>query len=125
MPLFILVLLSLFLCKDAVVGSALNTILSCVMGIGFLSFPILFIVLNFRHLKSGQTWGYKIMGLKLVSEDGKDIANQALARAFSKLIMTCLMVTYVVPAIHGVLVFGSKGEKDILDRAFGTKAVKA
>jgi len=99
--------------------------LSLLLFLGFLLVPISYIYLNIKQIeKKSATWGYRMVGLILINDNGSKIANKKLIiRSIIKMVFIPLYFLWLPALIHVLIIINSKGENDLIDRLFQTKAI--
>lgn len=91
---------------------------------GFVSLYIYF-YLQYKHIVKGQSWGYKLMGIKLVYPENSNNKKLALIRTILRPFMGLLAITSIVVAVwHMALMMSSDGKEGLMDSLLKTSAVE-
>ena len=127
--LFIMVVLSGMLVMYLIVSALLqllnlhgsNIAFTLILFIGMFTFGLVWPI--FSIVKNKQMLGYKLMKVKLIRTNGKDISRKRwLFRTVTKLIFMLIPSISFIAFVTALMI--TRGEKDILDFMFDTKAVE-
>ncbi len=102
-----------------------SVLMAIVMFATFLSIPTTYGILTYIHLKNkSATLGYRMMGIKLVLDNGEKISNRKIMfRTIIKVILIPIYLIFIVGLIHLLALVITYGRQDLLDKLFGTKAI--
>lgn len=89
---------------------------------GSISIYIYYFV-QYKHILKGQTWGYKLMGIKLIYPEGGNKKRLAIYRTIFRPFLGMLSFTMLFGVLHIFLLVNSKGEEGIMDALLKTKAI--
>ena len=120
MPMSIMVFIGItFKVNDSTVSMILVYI-ALILGI------IIYFLYNILPLvKGSNTFGYKIVKLKVVDQSGSAVSGKkAFIRTVLKLLLSFFMFTYLPMFIFAFILFKTGGEENLLDKLVKTKAVK-
>lgn len=91
---------------------------------GFVSLYIYF-YLQYKHILKGQSWGYKLMGIKLIYPENSKKKKLALIRTIMRPFMGLLAISSIVIAVwHMALMMSSDGKEGLMDSLLKTTAVE-
>lgn len=96
-----------------------------ILFLGVYLFGVYTFINAYQISRTGQTYGYKIMNLKIISITNQNLTfKQALNRSIIKALFAILCLTIIFPVAYIIILAVLDGKKGILDLIFKTSCTE-
>lgn len=96
-----------------------------VLSITFLVSFYIYYFVQYKHILKGQTWGYRMMGLKIEYPENSNKKRLAIIRTILRPFLGMLVMTMLFAVLHIFILMNSQGEEGLMDFLLKTKIRKA